>query len=85
MERPPEAIHSAHAMKSILLNVRAYNPKAAEELDVTFEALREMARAARSVINEELHDWESEGYSSLYTLEEKINALPDWITESEHD
>ncbi len=48
---------------------------------LTIEALREVARAGRNVVNEELHDWESEGYSSLYTLEEKLNALADWLTD----
>lgn len=47
----------------------------------TIEALREVARAAKTVIQEELWDWESQGNRSLRELESRIEGVPEWLLE----
>lgn len=52
------------------------------ELYRTIEAPREVARAGRNVVREELFGWESRGNESLQELGDKIRFLPDWLLKS---
>ena len=78
-EQDRRVIHSEIAAKRILLTVKAYNPKAAAELDTTIEALRNLARSA----------WHPNSCKSQMTgdrpcscgYQELRDAVPDWLME----